>query len=232
MTAGPFFGGLITKIGFNNAIFNGYTGSGWIMAGVWLVFWAYAALYFEDVEERLMSLPVTPKEVQVSAVSDDEEASTPRPSMDLEELEDTERRRITLPQWGVILCMCWCAMTCFFILGNLSLRPRVCHENNTFSPVRCMGVEYSRVQHRTLAVAPFPLWRRKLHCPWRSHNVSFPHCKSGNGAASAGSPHSPYRRIPWTLRASRLHFSRRVKQSQLRQHVRVLVVGCAWFQPS
>ncbi|KIY71028.1 MFS general substrate transporter [Cylindrobasidium torrendii FP15055 ss-10] len=98
MTAGPFFGGLITKIGFNNAIFNGYTGSGWIMAG--------------DVEER--STPET-KEMQMSSVSDDEEANMPRPSM--EELEDTARRTITPPQWGVIVCMCWCAMTCFFILG-------------------------------------------------------------------------------------------------------------------
>jgi len=51
-TVGPFFGGLLYKVGFGNAVFNGYTSPGWVMAATWLVFWAIIAILFEDVPRR------------------------------------------------------------------------------------------------------------------------------------------------------------------------------------
>ncbi|EJD40941.1 hypothetical protein AURDEDRAFT_186757 [Auricularia subglabra TFB-10046 SS5] len=39
MTAGPFFGGLLLKIGFPKKWFNGLTSPGWVMATIWVVFW-------------------------------------------------------------------------------------------------------------------------------------------------------------------------------------------------
>ncbi|KAH9954797.1 major facilitator superfamily domain-containing protein [Russula dissimulans] len=51
-TVGPFVGGLLYEVGFGNAVFNGYTSPGWVMAAVWLVFWAIVAVLFEDVPRR------------------------------------------------------------------------------------------------------------------------------------------------------------------------------------
>ncbi|KAH9955239.1 major facilitator superfamily domain-containing protein, partial [Russula dissimulans] len=51
-TVGPFVGGLLYEVGFENAVFNGYTSPGWVMAAVWLVFWAVVAVLFEDVPRR------------------------------------------------------------------------------------------------------------------------------------------------------------------------------------
>ncbi|KAI9512305.1 major facilitator superfamily domain-containing protein [Russula earlei] len=48
-TVGPFIGGLLFKVGFRSAVFNGYTSPGWVMAAVWLAFWAVVAILFEDV---------------------------------------------------------------------------------------------------------------------------------------------------------------------------------------
>ncbi|KAH9964517.1 major facilitator superfamily domain-containing protein [Russula dissimulans] len=54
-TVGPFIGGVLYKIGFGNAVFNGYTSPGWVMAAAWLVFWAVIAVLFEDVPRRDLS---------------------------------------------------------------------------------------------------------------------------------------------------------------------------------
>ncbi|OJA14094.1 hypothetical protein AZE42_13063 [Rhizopogon vesiculosus] len=51
MSLGPFLGGLLHKIGLSNLIFNGYTSPGWVMAGIFVGFWALAATYFEDIPQ-------------------------------------------------------------------------------------------------------------------------------------------------------------------------------------
>lgn len=104
MTLGPFSGGLLYKIGFSSPIFNGYTSPGWVMACVYAVFWIIIALYFEDVSgvssQTTSSLPLRV-------------VHAPRPSHD--EQGGTLFTRATC---GVVFCMCWFAMLCFFILGS------------------------------------------------------------------------------------------------------------------
>lgn len=42
-STGSLVGGLLYKIGFANAVFNGFTSPGWLMAGVWAIFWLGAS---------------------------------------------------------------------------------------------------------------------------------------------------------------------------------------------
>ncbi|KAI1788595.1 MFS general substrate transporter [Ganoderma leucocontextum] len=125
-SSGPFFGGLLYKVGFGNAIFNGYTSPGWVMAGCWLLFWIAACIWFEDVPldaqkstpPRSIPSPVTPaasyeekREDAEAGVKEAEvtvsETSTPTPPL----------LKMTRYQKGVCATMCWFAMTTFFILG-------------------------------------------------------------------------------------------------------------------
>ncbi|KAF9016659.1 MFS general substrate transporter [Hymenopellis radicata] len=111
MSAGPFFGGLLTKIGFANEVFNGYTSPGWIMAVVWCAFWICVYNWFEDVEDVA---PTT----ELTSLPDSSSNNLREEQVSVEEFEPGAARHTTsLAQWGVIVCMCWFAMTCFFILG-------------------------------------------------------------------------------------------------------------------
>ncbi|KAN0100201.1 Major facilitator superfamily domain containing protein [Tylopilus felleus] len=128
MTLGPFLGGALYKVGFRNAIFNGYTSPGWVMAVCHLVFWLVVVKYFEDVpppemntELREITAPSPP--VEEWKQNGDRtllphSAQTTHPSSPVQESFTAQLSRITLPQWGVIICMCWFSMLCFFILGS------------------------------------------------------------------------------------------------------------------
>ncbi|KAG8219390.1 major facilitator superfamily domain-containing protein [Butyriboletus roseoflavus] len=127
MTLGPFIGGLLYNVGFRSAIFNGYTSPGWIMACCYMFFWLIIARYFEDVPTTEMSLEL--HEITAPAISDEDgkqigptllppAAQTTRSSFPLEESFTAHLSLITRPQWGVIICMCWFSMLCFFILGS------------------------------------------------------------------------------------------------------------------
>ena len=111
MTAGPFFGGALYKVGFRNPIFNGYTTPGWIMACVWGIFWLCITLWYEDVPRDREFLPPSTTSQSFGEttaqlhIEETEESSSPEPFS------------LTIPQIGVIICMCWFAMTCFLILG-------------------------------------------------------------------------------------------------------------------
>ncbi|KAI0764154.1 MFS general substrate transporter [Trametes elegans] len=128
---GPFVGGVLYKVGFNNSVFNGFTSPAWIMAVIWAIFWAVAAIFYEDVPKA----PAPPREVPLQPISpprrtssadgdedkaDDEEptrvttaeVAPARPSE-----EPSDRYRMDGGKWGVAATMCWFAMTCFFILG-------------------------------------------------------------------------------------------------------------------
>ena len=110
MSAGPFFGGLLTKIGFANEVFNGYTSPAWIMAGVWVVFWVCVYKWFEDV-------PDTPPATELTSLPDVSSPGLRLRTGDVDLESELPREGVSLAQWGVIACMCWFAMTCFFILG-------------------------------------------------------------------------------------------------------------------
>ena len=111
MTVGPFLGGAFYKVGFRSPIFNGYTSPGWIMACVWCIFWICVTLWYEDVPRDRDFLPSA-----TTSESFGENAS----QLHIEETTEPSSSgpfSLTLPQIGVIICMCWFAMTCFLILG-------------------------------------------------------------------------------------------------------------------
>ncbi|EMD35780.1 hypothetical protein CERSUDRAFT_115734 [Gelatoporia subvermispora B] len=125
---GPFVGGLFFKIGFSNSVFNGYTSPTWIMAGIWAVFWVFAALLFEDVPHDPPQQPAVPLM-----------PSQPTPSDENAEIETqgprVEAKRMSAPQWGVTATMCWFATTCFFILGAWEANiPVFTSSTSSFSP--------------------------------------------------------------------------------------------------
>lgn len=106
-SAGPFLGGLLYKIGFSNPVFNGVTSPGWVMAGVWLMFWALSNLIFRDVPAKALDRPV-----ELASRSQTPTQPTSPSTGDAEDV------KVTPEQWGVVVCMCYYAMTCFFILGS------------------------------------------------------------------------------------------------------------------
>ncbi|KIJ22207.1 hypothetical protein PAXINDRAFT_95620 [Paxillus involutus ATCC 200175] len=129
MSLGPFLGGLLYNIGFRSSIFNGYTSPGWIMACAYMVFWFVVAKYFEDVPSREVSMELQLITHHASSPPEEEKpiadppahpssAQATRPPSPLEESFQTQLSHVTLAQWGVIVCMCWFSMLCFFILGS------------------------------------------------------------------------------------------------------------------
>ncbi|KIM39119.1 hypothetical protein M413DRAFT_75216 [Hebeloma cylindrosporum] len=105
-SAGPFIGGLLYKIGFPNKIFNGVTSPGWVVAGFWILFWALSTLIFEDVPARSEDPPI-----ELQTRNETQSITTP-------ETQSLQTQIETPHQWGVIACMCYYSMTCFFILGG------------------------------------------------------------------------------------------------------------------
>ncbi len=69
--------------------------------GIFLIHWVIAALFFKDI-------PLPPSLPQPQG-SDELRLETPS----LREII----RRMDKRQWGVVVTMCWFAMTCFFMLG-------------------------------------------------------------------------------------------------------------------
>ncbi|KAF9225314.1 MFS general substrate transporter [Gyrodon lividus] len=129
MSLGPFLGGLLYNIGFQSSIFNGYTSPGWVMACAYVVFWLFVTKYFEDVPQREVSMELQSIRRPVPSPLEEEKqigdppvhlssAQTTRPPSPLEESFRAQLSRVTLPQWGVIVCMCWFSMLCFFVLGS------------------------------------------------------------------------------------------------------------------
>ncbi|KAH7886240.1 major facilitator superfamily domain-containing protein [Phlebopus sp. FC_14] len=128
MSLGPFLGGLLYKIGFRSSIFNGYTSPGWIMACVYVIFWIIVAKFFEDVPHADSGIELRPAHRSLLSPLG-EEKRTGRPPILFPSAETTgppssqgeslrsQLSQVTLPQWGVIFCMCWFSMLCFFVLG-------------------------------------------------------------------------------------------------------------------
>ncbi|KAG2155717.1 major facilitator superfamily domain-containing protein [Suillus clintonianus] len=121
LSLGPFFGGLLYKIGFSNSTFNGDTSPGWIMAGIYAGFWVLVTKYFKDVPPpptvTELSLPIS-KDLEAEPCPDYPSVPATSPSLPIDESFRAQLSLITLTQWGVIVCMCWCSMVCFFILGS------------------------------------------------------------------------------------------------------------------
>ena len=135
-TAGPFLGGLLYKVGFESSVFNGYTSPGWVMAVVWLIFWAVVTVLFEEVpcqdSESLSPMNRPPLSTEERAPPSRRSSSegivaqgefVPSslthsfpPIQPTDTPEDTPLSP-SPRQWAVTATMSWFAMTCFFILG-------------------------------------------------------------------------------------------------------------------
>ena len=104
--AGPFIGGLLYKVGFANKVFNGVTSPGWIMSGIWILFGILSSQIFKDVP--------------IQHQGDPYELSQTNKRGNVFQSPTVERRNVTPPsqQWGVIICMCYYSMTCYFMLGS------------------------------------------------------------------------------------------------------------------
>ncbi|KAF8151645.1 major facilitator superfamily domain-containing protein [Crassisporium funariophilum] len=119
MSLGPFAGGLLYKIGFGNAVFNGYTSQAWIMAALWVVFWICVGKWYEDVPQDISAIGTTSLYSQQSQKEKGDDSKsitatrTPSPELPAPETEFI----MTYAQWGVVFCMCWFAMASFFVLG-------------------------------------------------------------------------------------------------------------------
>ncbi|KAG2050604.1 MFS general substrate transporter [Suillus hirtellus] len=127
MSFGPFLGGVLYKVGFSNSIFNGYTSPGWIMTGIYAGFWVLMTIYFEDIpqppttKELRSASPIVSLQVKgedTEASPDYPSASTTHPASPIDKSFRAQLSLITWFQWGVIACMCWFSMLCFFILGS------------------------------------------------------------------------------------------------------------------
>ncbi|KAH8804039.1 MFS general substrate transporter [Flagelloscypha sp. PMI_526] len=122
LTAGPFLGGLLYKVGFGNEVFNGYTSPGWIMATIYFALAIGSVYLFRDVpalpaarsatgilrrllrrEKRKSSLPP-----QGQRLSEQASSAVRNPSF----------ANLTWNQRGVLLTMSWFSMTNFFILAS------------------------------------------------------------------------------------------------------------------
>ncbi|PFH53641.1 hypothetical protein AMATHDRAFT_137179 [Amanita thiersii Skay4041] len=116
-SAGPFFGGLLYKIGFKNNVFNGFTSPAWIMAVVWCIFWVFVTLFYEEVPRDVSSVPTLSQTGITSEGMDKEQEIKEFGSMSPQISAEPQAFRFTPSQIGVMVCMCWFAMTCFFVLG-------------------------------------------------------------------------------------------------------------------
>ena len=131
LSLGPFLGGALYKIGFgpngDRLVFNGFTSPGWLMAVVWLLSWGAVTIFFEDIHET-RSTTQSPHsggiELQSPQPQTQEQPTDPtspqlsRPTSFSQDIDEREPFVLGPSQWGVIITMCWFAMTCFFILGS------------------------------------------------------------------------------------------------------------------
>ncbi|TFK28352.1 MFS general substrate transporter [Coprinopsis marcescibilis] len=127
-SAGPFLGGVLYKIGFADQVFNGYTSPGWIMTITFALFWVIGNLLFKDIPPlpkatsradtsqalELDNLPPNPSRAH-SHTDLIPHQSSPPPTT--QSPHHASWRDLSFRQWGVTLCMCYFAMTCFLILG-------------------------------------------------------------------------------------------------------------------
>ncbi|TDL20375.1 hypothetical protein BD410DRAFT_804951 [Rickenella mellea] len=80
MSAGPFFGGLLYKVGFKNSVFNGYLAPGWIMADVWIAFWIAATILFDDVPDSPRHEAIEWPSINIMTPAVDDQSKQPEES--------------------------------------------------------------------------------------------------------------------------------------------------------
>ena len=91
MSLGPFAGSLLYKVGFGNAILNGFTSPAWVMAVVWCIFWVCVRLFYVDIpkdahhwgqigQSTTSSAPKVLGALLSDSIMLEEKMTTPRPA--------------------------------------------------------------------------------------------------------------------------------------------------------
>lgn len=126
MTLGPLIGGLLFRIGFPNAVFNGLSSPGWVMAIVWAAFWAISSVVYEDPHTQPI---VRDASIELAPITTAASTSSGPPGLHHRVREMASMRAIaparaptevvhmTRARWFVAGLMCWSAMATFFVLG-------------------------------------------------------------------------------------------------------------------
>ncbi|EPQ27840.1 uncharacterized protein PFL1_04585 [Pseudozyma flocculosa PF-1] len=132
MAVGPFVGGLLSKrlaaMTERTRIWNGFTASGWIMAGVWLAFCAAIWLCFEEPPQRdhAVALQVLDPATKAAPGASKLDGSTQAAGTSLAPTAPaaaapvtlwTLRRHLDRYQLCSVVVMCWFSMVNFLVLG-------------------------------------------------------------------------------------------------------------------
>ncbi|PPQ80527.1 hypothetical protein CVT26_004310 [Gymnopilus dilepis] len=122
-SAGPFLGGVLYKVGFEDRVFNGVTAPGWLMAGVFVIFGVVSWFVFEDVPARpsrgasTALSPLSTTTTITQATPQEPETESQSPQADPTYPTSTSLLSLTRSQTLVTICMCYYSLMCFFILG-------------------------------------------------------------------------------------------------------------------
>ncbi|SPO31142.1 uncharacterized protein UTRI_05211_B [Ustilago trichophora] len=122
MAVGPYIGGLLSKnirpMTDQDRLWNGFTASGWLMAGIFALFFVATWLVCKDpAVDAVASQQV---EVELGAVSTTDAASKPSANKDARQEEPTLRsmmRDLDATQKFSVATMCWFSMVNFLVLG-------------------------------------------------------------------------------------------------------------------
>ncbi|PWY98017.1 MFS general substrate transporter [Testicularia cyperi] len=120
MAVGPFIGGLLSKrvrpMTDSHRLWNGFTASGWIMAGVWLLFFALTWFVFREPAPPIASSGNS--QIELGLLRDQRDqplgpalASEPAPTL------GGMMRELNATQKFSVMTMCWFSMVNFLVLG-------------------------------------------------------------------------------------------------------------------
>jgi hypothetical protein len=85
-----------------------------VTSSFWILFAIGSTYFFQDLPKLHRIFGSNSVEVGASPALP---PTTPTLDTDIQ-TEEYGISQITAPQWGVIVSMCWCSMSCFFILGS------------------------------------------------------------------------------------------------------------------
>ncbi|KZV98035.1 MFS general substrate transporter [Exidia glandulosa HHB12029] len=193
MTVGPALGGLLFKVagGAGNGggrVWNGLTAPGWVMAVVWALFWALATWLYKDeptvTAPSPTPTPETVDEIELTALPEGLthrlNASAPAAGEQLQVEATTPSRSAspTLPppprrSYAVAALMCWCAMTCFFVLGAWEANIPVFTANGASANGTQAGDEQSGLHLSPTGAGNFIALGGVIAAPLLLLNVSF-----------------------------------------------------------
>ena len=218
MSLGPFAGSLLYKVGFGNAILNGFTSPAWVMAVVWCIFWVCVRLFYVDIpkdahhwgqigQSTTSSAPKVLGALLSDSIMLEEKTTTPRPASTS---SDTHSPTSNLSFLHKLLPM-----------GRPRLYVLVRHD--LFLHPRSLGIQSSRIRRIQTRIPLVTHRRRELHRARWHHCLPISHAQRISHSAYRGPCHTRYRIMPRSLLSSRFLISPTDRKNQLWKCIHVLV---------